>query len=182
MSTSRRDALRGLKDSSVSVDRLTRPAKSTSAITPGLVFALELQVRVGRAIDLGTTPHGTRRIVPILGGTFAGSGLKGKILSGGADQQLIRSDGVAEISARYVMRTHGGDLIHVINSGIRRGRPEVMARLNSGHEANPAEYYFRTVPRFESSAPRCAWLMQSIFIGWGQRLPSKVIISVWKLL
>jgi len=40
----------------------------------------------GRAIGLGTPPHGTRRIVPILGGTFAGSGLKGKILAGGADQ------------------------------------------------------------------------------------------------
>ncbi len=182
MSTSRRDALIGRKDSSASVDRLTRPAKSTSATTPGLVFALELQVLVGRAIDLGTTPHGNRRIVPILGGTFTGSGLKGKILSGGSDQQLIRTDGVAEISARYVLQTHSGDLIHVINSGIRRGQPEVMAQLNSGHEVNPADYYFRTAPRFESSVPSCAWLMQSIFIGWGQRLPSKVIISVWKLL
>jgi hypothetical protein len=140
----------------VSEDRLTGPAKSTSATTPGLVFALELQVRVGRAIDPGTTPYGTRRIFPILGGTFAGSGLQEKILSGCADQQLIRTDSVAEITARYVPQTHSGDLIHVINSGIRRGRPEVMAQLNSGREVSPTEYYFSDRSSFwEFSAKLC---------------------------
>ena len=131
----------------------------------------------------GTTPH----TVPAASFRFSVGLLRdqdwrGKILSGGADQQLIGSDGVAEISARYVMRTHSGDLIHVIKGGIRRGRPEVMAQLNSGLEVNPTEYYFRIAPRFESSAPSCAWLMQSIFVGWCQRLPSKVIVSVWKTL
>jgi hypothetical protein len=39
---------------------------------------------------LGNTPYGERRIIDILGGTVEGPKLKGKILPGGADWQIVR--------------------------------------------------------------------------------------------
>ena len=55
-------------------------------------------------VVVGHGPTGERRIVPILGGTVVGPRLSGDILPGGADYQLIRPDGVAEIEARYTLR------------------------------------------------------------------------------
>ena len=52
---------------------------------PALEFALELRVNIGPTIDLGQNASGTRRTVPILGGTFSGPGLSGQVLAGGAD-------------------------------------------------------------------------------------------------
>jgi Protein of unknown function (DUF3237) len=160
MSTSTREALRGRKDScwSAPPERIF-PFRPDPAKVPPRIGTM-------RRVPCGVVPRSIARPTRTCN----------------SRAKTIRTDGVAEISARYVLQTHSGDLIHVINSGIRRGRPEVMAQLNSGHEVNSAEYYFRTAPRFESSVPSCAWLMQSIFVGWGQRRPSKVIISVWKLL
>ena len=42
------------------------------------------------------TPYGGRRVIEILRGTVHGR-IEGRILSGGADWQIIRSDGVADI-------------------------------------------------------------------------------------
>ena len=45
--------------------------------------------------ELGETPRGRRRIVPITGGSFRGEKLAGRVLPGGAHWQFIRADGVA---------------------------------------------------------------------------------------
>lgn len=43
---------------------------------PGLTFAFEARVDVGTPVTIGETPAGTRRIVPILGGSFEGPHLR----------------------------------------------------------------------------------------------------------
>jgi hypothetical protein len=50
---------------------------------------------------LGQTPYGERRIINILGGTVEGPKLKGKILPGGADWQIVRADGVVHPRALH---------------------------------------------------------------------------------
>jgi hypothetical protein len=65
-----------------------------------LEFAFAASVTVGPPLELGTTHLGRRRIIPITGGTVEGRRLQGKILPGGADWQIIRGDGVAELEAR----------------------------------------------------------------------------------
>jgi hypothetical protein len=72
---------------------------------PNLEFAFEIKVKVEDVRELVVTPKGIRKIVPITGGSFEGPAIKGSILPGGYDWQLLRSDGVAEIEARYVLRT-----------------------------------------------------------------------------
>jgi len=155
--------------------------KRTMPSSPELEFAFEAHVGVGPLVDLGQTPRGHRRIVPIIGGTFAGPGLKGRVLPG-ADSQILRGDGVLEVEARYTLETDDGALISVVNRGIRHASAEVIARLDRGEHVGRDEMYFRTVPRFETAAAQYQWLTHSVFIGVGERLPRKVIIEFWKIL
>lgn len=151
---------------------------------PGLEFAFEIRVDVsgGRMQELGKTPKGIRRIIPILGGTFEGSAIKGIILPGGYDWQLVRSDGVAEIEARYVLKTDDDALITIVNTGLRHGPAAIMERMAKGEEVAPSSYYFRSIPVFETSEPTYEWLTKNIFIANGTRKPSEVVIQVWKVL
>ena len=71
---------------------------------PRLTFAFELHVQVGAPVEMGDVPGGRRRIIPILGGTFAGPQIKGKVLPGGADWQIIRTDGLAVLDTRWAAR------------------------------------------------------------------------------
>lgn len=146
-----------------------------------LEFAFELRVEVSAIQVMGDTPKGNRRMIPITGGTFEGPRIKGKIQSGGYDWQVIRTDGVAELDARYVLKTDDGVLIAIVNQGLRRGAADVMKRLAEGKDVNPSEYYFRSIPIFETADPRYAWLTQSVFVATGIRKPDKVLIQVYKV-
>jgi hypothetical protein len=152
-----------------------------AASPPALEFALELRAQLGPPLEVGTVPGGRRRIVQVLGGTFEGSGLKGRILPGGGDWQMVRADGLAELDTRYTLETDDGKVIYIQNAGILHASPEVTARLMKGEPVDPSQVYFRTVPKFETSAPELAWLMRSIFVGTGERYPSDVLMRFWKL-
>ena len=149
---------------------------------PGLEFAFELFAEVADPTVIGETPNGTRRIIDILGGTFEGPKLKGTIVPGGADWQLIRADGFTEVDARYTLRTDTGHLIYVTNLGIRHASPEVMRRLNAGEEVDQADIYFRAIPKFETDAPELQWMTRSIFVSTGERYPNGVVIRYWRVL
>ncbi|MAY02432.1 MAG: hypothetical protein CMQ38_05580 [Gammaproteobacteria bacterium] len=149
---------------------------------PGLVFAFEVLVEVADPTVVGELPNGTRRIVDILGGTFEGPGISGRVVPGGADWQIIREDGFTDIDARYTLETDDGDLIYVSNIGIRHAPPEVITRLNAGEVVDQSQIYFRAVPKFETAAPELEWLMRSIFVASGERYPNGVVIRFWRLL
>jgi len=146
---------------------------------PGLRFIFEGRVDLGVPIKVGLVPQGQRRIIPIVGGTFEGPCIKGHILNQGADWQLIRPDGTAEIDTRYILRTDAGAIVYIVNQGIRTGSPEVLARLRAGEEPDPSTYYFRTVPKFETSAPDLQWMTRAIFLCSAERKASQVVIRVW---
>jgi hypothetical protein len=90
-------------------------------------------VDIGAPLELGVVATGRRRIVPILGGSVSGPRLTASILPGGADWQIIRADGTAEVVARYTLRADDGTLISVVNKGLRCGPPKSWAaRLARG--------------------------------------------------
>ena len=66
---------------------------------PRLEFFCSLTVKIDKPLVVGETPHGTRRIISIIGGQVEGPSIKGEILSGSADWQIIRKDGVTELEA-----------------------------------------------------------------------------------
>src|SRR5580698_7098810 len=141
---------------------------------PGLEFIFAARVAVDTPLDLGDVGKGGRRIVPITGGEFSGPRLRGVVLSGGADWQVLRSDGVAELEARYTLRTDDGALIYVRNHALRHGPADVMAALAAGRPVDPSSYYFRGATFFETSAGRYAWLMKCIVVCTGEREPAGV--------
>ncbi len=105
-----------------------------------------------------------------------------RFCTGGADWQVLRTDGVAELEARYTLRTDDGALIYVRNHALRHGTPEAMAALAQGRRADPASYYFRGATFFETSAARYAWLGKTIVICSGEREPAGVNIKFFQVL
>ena len=161
-------------------------AQSTPALPPvppppALIFELQVRVELGGPIEVGQVQGGRRRIIPILGGTFEGAGLKGRVLNNGADWQIVRPDGLTELDARYVLETDTKQLIYVRNTGIRHAAPDVLARLAAGEIVDPKLVYFRTVATFETSASELQSLTRSIFVGTGERYPSHVVIRFWRV-
>lgn len=47
------------------------------------------EVALGPVVEVGRTPTGFRRVIPIVGGTVSG-GLEGQVLPGGADWNVLR--------------------------------------------------------------------------------------------
>jgi Protein of unknown function (DUF3237) len=151
------------------------------AQAPGLEFVFAARVRVAPPVELGETPQGRRRMIPILGGTIAGPAFRGEVLAGGADWQLLRPDGATELTARYVIRAADGALVAVTNRGLRHAAPAVMARLNAGEPVDPAEIYFRASPSFTTAAAAHAWLNRAFFLCTGARLPDAVELDFFRV-
>jgi hypothetical protein len=118
---------------------------------------LTLQVELGQAYSVGTTPHGERNVVPITGGTFEGPDMKGTVLPGGADWQMTNKElGRTEIEAIYSIRTDDGVNIHIRNQGI--------VSMDKDADGKP-QFYFRCAPKFEAPADsKYAWLNNSLFL------------------
>ncbi len=155
---------------------------TAAASLPKLEFIFEARVTVDPPQELGDIAKGARRIVPISGGEFFGPNICGKVLPGGADWQVLRDDGVAELEARYTLRTDDGALIYVRNHALRHGPVEVLAALAAGHAVEPDSYYFRGATFFETGAERHAWLTRHIIVCTGHREPARVNLKFFKML
>ncbi len=144
-------------------------------------FVFEIKAQLLDTVDMGEGVRGRRRIVPIEDGTVTGPRLEGRVLSGGADFQLLRGDGVTEIQARYIIESADGARIYVENSGLRYAEPDVLARLNAGQSVDPALVYFYATPKFEVSSPGYAWMERHIFVCRGARYPDAVRLQFFQV-
>ena len=134
---------------------------------PQMEFAMQLKVTLGEAYSCGETQHGERIVIPITGGTFEGPGLRGTILSGGADYQLVnKALKRTELEAIYCIRTDDGICIHIHNRGII------------------ADGYFKAAPQFEAPlGSKYAWLNNALFIcspDWSQGFKG-IVLNVWQV-
>ena len=143
---------------------------------------MTLAVDVGDVLSMGAGPVGERRVISILGGTFEGSGLRGDVLPGGADWQIVRQDGVLDLDARYALKEQAGGIIRVVSQGYRHGPSEVLAALARGEDVDPATYFFRTIMRFETGAPYVEWLNKTIAVATAERKARQVLLSAYRLL
>ena len=149
---------------------------------PGLEFAFRVTAALEPPIEQGTWEGLRRRIVPINGGTVEGPRFKGRILPGGADwQTLSTDDGLSRLAARYAIQHEDGTVIAVTNRGLRRGPPEVMAKLAAGERIDPSAYYFRASPEFEAPPGPHRWLSESTFVCVGKRWPDAVELEMWRV-
>ena len=116
---------------------------------------ITLRLSTAPTQDIGGGPHGTRVTFPITGGSFEGDRLRGKVLPGGDDWTLKRSDGVIELDLRVTLETDDGALIYMTFEGLR-------------DDGVPGAPYFRTLPRFETSEPKYSFLNRLLAVGTGE--------------
>lgn len=150
---------------------------------PELEFLFEVAATLATPQELGKTLYGNRRVINITGGTVTGPKIKGEVLAGGADWQIVREDGTADLMAKYSLKTDDGVIILVENTGIRTAPKEVLARLAKGEEVNPSEYYMRTSAKMEVQAgSKYDWLNKSVIISTGMRKANSVVIHFYRVL
>lgn len=149
---------------------------------PDLAHVCDLSVIVGSPLEIGDVGIGERRVIDILGGDVSGPRLRGRILPGGADYQIIRPGGLTELHARYTLRLDDGSTVYVENTGLRFGPAEALERLRRGEPVDPALIYFRSAPRFETASPALAWMMRHLFVASGVRRPDRVELAVYQVL
>lgn len=132
-------------------------AQSAEPAPPGLEFAFEEYVTLAADIRPGQTPFGGRNIVPITGGTFEGPKIRGTILPGGWDWQLVRTDGCLQIKADYFLKTDDGVVINLLNTGVACPPAKGEALRVRNH------------PVFEAPTGKYDWLNRETFIGTLER-------------
>ncbi len=150
--------------------------------TPRLEVLCDLAVTVAAPIEVGHTPLGLRRMIPITGGAVSGARMQGVVLPGGADYQTIVGGTTAHLDARYVIELTGGVRVFVHNTALRFASAQTTAALLRGERVDPALVYFRCQPRFEVADPAWQWLQESQFIGTGVRLPDAVHMRFFQVL
>lgn len=141
--------------------------------TPKVEFAFSATVLLEPTREIGRTPYGVRRRIPIIGGTFEGPRIRGRVLPGGADWQLQRADDYTVIEADYMIEAEDGTAIHVRNRGLTNTRVR-----------NAPRRYLRTAPEFEAPSGPHEWLNQSLFVGSLQGVtggPPSVVVHVFRL-
>lgn len=148
-------------------------------IPPTLAHVLHLEIEVAAGIEIGTTPNGVRRIVPITGGRVSGPLMTGTVLPGGSDVQHVRSSTETAVLAQYVIESDREELVMIENRGVRTGSESDIARLRNDEPVDPANIYFRSTPVFETAAPRLARLNDRVHVGVGARHKGLVILDVF---
>lgn len=88
----------------------------------------------GGSLSVGESKRGNRNIIPITGGTTTGR-VPGKVLSGGADFQIIADGTFHDLDARYSLLTDDGEVIIVRNCGPIGALVPVFEASSSGKYA-----------------------------------------------
>ena len=130
---------------------------------------------------VGATPQGLRQIFIVKGGTVEGPRIKGKLLPGGGDWALVRTDGAVQLDVRATLQTDDGALIYGTYGGLIVAELAVFGRLLQAEDVPLDEYYFYINPMFQTGAPQYDWLNRLIAIGRGKAVPGGVEYRVWAI-
>jgi hypothetical protein len=125
-----------------------------------------LRLATSAAHEVGSTPLGALAIFPVTGGSFEGERLRGQVLAGGGDWVTTHEDGTSSLDLRVTLQTDDGELIHMTFTGVR----------------DDANRYFRTVPRFETAAPKYAFLNRLLAVGVGDIHPDGPVHTIEEIL
>ena len=164
---------------------MTRDArvKDVAGIETAPLFdmVVDLQPR----LDFGSGPLGRRVLFGSAGGSFEGPRLGGEVLPGGGDWALFRPDGTMALDVRLTLRTRDGALVHMTYSGRWVTPPELRAEMADPVKrclVDPACYYFRTNPLFETGAERYAWLNDTVCVGSGYLIEGGIAYKIFQVL
>jgi hypothetical protein len=132
-------------------------------------------------LNIGRGAFGQRILFGAAGGSFEGPKLHGEVLAGGGDCALLRPDGAMTLDVRLTLRTHDAALVHMTYGGRWITPPELRADIADPvkrHEIDPAHYYFRTNPLFETGANQYAWLNDIVCVGSGYLIEGGIAYKI----
>lgn len=135
-------------------------------------------------LDFGAGPIGNRVLFESAGGTFDGRKLRGEVLPGGGDWAVFRADGSMTLDVRLTLRTDDDALVLMTYGGRWIMSPEQQAALSDPVKRaalDPAEYYFRTNPLFETGSKAYGWLNDIVCVGKGYLVESAIAYKVFEL-
>lgn len=153
--------------------------KDVGEITTTHLF--DIVVDLNPPLNIGDGPLGRRVLFGAAGGSFEGPRLRGDVLAGGGDWALFRPDGAMALDVRLTLRTHDDALVHMSYGGRWVIPPDLRAGLadpRTRHRIDPARYYFRTTPLFETGAKRYAWLNDVVCVGTGYLVEGGIAYKV----
>lgn len=141
----------------------------------------DIVIDLNPRLAFGEGPFGRRILFGSAGGSFEGPKLRGDVLAGGGDWALFRPDGAMALDVRLTLRTHDEALVHMTYGGRWITPPELRADMTDPikrYQVDPARYYFRTNPLFETGAPQYAWLNDIVCIGSGYLVEGAVAYKI----
>ncbi len=129
-------------------------------------FLYKITLVLDKPIETGKTPFGTRIAYPILGGTFEGPKMKGKVKAVGEDWLLKVDDATNKLDVRLVLEAEDGQLIACSYSGIV-------------HTNEDKTTYWRITPTFQTSSKKYEWLNYVLAVGKGSFQDGSVSYEVF---
>lgn len=145
----------------------------------------DIVVDLDPRLNFGAGPVGQRVLFGAAKGSFEGPRLRGDVLRGGGDWALFRADGAMTLDVRLSLRTHDGELIYMTYGG-RWVTPENlradMADPARRTRVDPAGYYFRTNPLFETGSQTYSWLNDIVCVGKGYLVDGAVAYKIFEVL
>lgn len=130
---------------------------------------LNIHVICSSSLEVGKVIDGNLNVIPIIGGTFDGK-IKGSVMPIGADWNIDKGNGIANVSAKYVLKTEDDECISIENEG-------VIDFLN--------ESTIKTRTKFlVDNNSQYAWLNTGVYVGAleGGDKPGEIEIKVYRML
>ena len=154
-----------------------------------LLCEVEIELSEKAPLTVGPSPWRNRRVSDIVGGTINGPRLSGHVLPSGADWSELgqSADGAASITldVRSVWELDDGTQIYVTYGGRLVIPGPVLATFGDPAQVesiDPGDYYFRTLPTFETRSDEYDWLNHIVTVGLGQRTAKGVRYRVFEIL
>jgi len=148
-----------------------------------------VSLRLEHVFDVRIDFHERRLFGPVSGGatqgytsvksgTVEGPRLSGRVVDySGADWATVRTDGVVELNAHYLLEASDGTLIYIRNLGYVYGAAPLTGPGSAaapGPTATaaasaPRAGYFRCTPYFRAPQGPHEWLNRTVIVGGGER-------------
>lgn len=148
----------------------------------------DITLEANAPIPLGKSPWRNRRVSYIAGGRIEGERLKGVVVPGGGDWSELGvdadGDALTLIDVRSLWRTEDGADIYVTYQGRLVIPKDVLGDFRDAAKIDtldPARYYFRVTPIFETADERYGWLNKAVTVGAGKRTKAGVRYTIFEV-
>ena len=138
---------------------------------PRLEFAMTYIVRTSDPLAPTTdSPHGTRQYWQVSEAILDGPGIKAGLAATGVDWMGVSADGFWRPDVRAQFLTDDGAVVLMHYTGLVQQTERFAEAAQADEPTDWADQYMRLSIRFETGAPRYAWLNTSLFVARGRLL------------